>query len=79
MYEVIGFRYVDMTDDDGREIKGHSVFFAVEEDADGLTGRSTCKVFFPASKYPDFRPQVGDLYDLFFNQRRRLPGYRAAV
>ena len=48
MYEVIGFRYVDMTDDDGREIKGHSVFFAVEEDADGLTGRSTCKVFFPA-------------------------------
>lgn len=78
MYEVIGFRYVDMTSEDGKPILGYSVFFAADEGDPGITGRSTYKIFVSAEKFPGFDPQVGDHYDLNFNQKGRLQGIRAA-
>lgn len=74
MYEVLGYRYVDMTDGD-KEIKGYSVFFAVDEGVDDLKGRSTCKVFFSEAKYPEFIPIIGQHMDVFFNQKGRLQGF----
>ena len=74
MYKLIGFRYVDMRDG-GKEIKGYSCFFSVDEQDDELVGRSAIKVFFSEDKFPEFQPQLDDEYLLIFNQKGKLVGY----
>lgn len=75
MYELVGYRYVEMADG-GKEIKGNSCWFLVEENDDEFHGRSGAKVFFSADKYPDFNPQIGDKYLLIFNQKGKLQAYQ---
>ena len=75
MYELVGHRYVEMTDG-GKEIVGYSCWFLVEENDDEFHGRSGAKVFFSTDKYPEFRPQIGDKYLLIFNQKGKLQGFQ---
>ena len=75
MYELCGYRYVDMTDG-GKKIEGFSCWFLVEEADEGFHGRSACKVFFPSDRYLDFDPVIGDQYLLIFNQKGKLQGYQ---
>lgn len=75
MYELVGYRYVEMTDG-GKVIVGNSCWFLVEENDSEFHGRSGAKVFFSADKYPDFRPQIGDKYLLIFNQKGKLQAYQ---
>lgn len=75
MYEVCGIRYVNMKD--GADvIQGFSVFFLVDEPDPEFKGHSTAKVFFSSSRFPDFRPQLGEKYLLIFNQKGRLQAYQ---
>ena len=77
MYELIGYRYVDMEakSRNDSDIQGYSCWFTMEENDENFTGRSACKVFFPTDKYPEFNPVLGDEYLLIFNQRGKLQGY----
>ena len=78
MYELIGYRYVDMEAErrSDRDIQGYSCWFTMEENDGNFTGRSACKVFFPTDKYPDFQPRLGDRYLLIFNQKGKLQGFQ---
>ena len=75
MYELVGYRYVEMADG-GKEIKGYSCWFLVEENDDEFHGRSGAKVFLSADKFPAFLPVLGDKYLLIFNQKGKLQAYQ---
>lgn len=75
MYELVGYRYVNMTDG-GKDVIGYSCWFLVEENDDEFYGRSGVKVFFSTVKYPDFKPVLGDKYLLIFNQKGKLQAYQ---
>ena len=75
MYELKGYRYVEMADG-GKEIVGYSCWFLVEENDDDFYGYSGVKVFFSVDKYPDFKPQIGGKYLLIFNQKGKLLTYQ---
>lgn len=75
MYELVGYRYVNMADG-GKEIKGNSCWFLAEENDDDFHGRSGVKVFFSDDKFPDFVPQLCDKYMLIFNQKGKLQGFQ---
>lgn len=74
MYRLCGYRFVDMHDG-GKEIKGYSCFFTVDEQDSELVGRSAIKVFFSADKFPEFMPVLDQDYLLIFNQKGKLVGY----
>ena len=74
MYEIVGFRFVDMKTEDGK-LQGYSCFILNNEEQSGLTGAEAIKVFFSCDKFPEFRPEVGQHYDLRFNQKGKLTGY----
>lgn len=78
MYELVGFRYVDIVAEkkNDRDMKGWSCWFLMDENDQDFTGRSGVKVFFDDLKYPDFKPQIGDKYVLIFNQKGKLQGYQ---
>lgn len=78
MYELVGYRYVDMVAEkkNERDVKGYSCFFLVDENDPALTGRSAVKVFFSDEKFPDFKPELGDKYLLLFNQKGKFQGYQ---
>ena len=75
MYELVGYRYVEIADG-GKEIKGYSCWFLVEENDDEFQGRSAAKVFFSVDKYPNFVPRIGDKYLLIFNQKGKLQAFQ---
>lgn len=75
MYELVGYRYVDMADG-GKEIKGNSCWFLAEENDDDFHGRSGVKVFFSDDKFPEFSPNLGDRYLLIFNQKGKLQAFQ---
>ena len=73
MYEVGGFRYVDMKD--GTDVvQGYSVYCLVEESDPNFQGRSAVKVFFPRAKFPEFKPELGDKLIIMFK-----PGKKSVV
>lgn len=74
MFELVGFRFVDMKTDNGR-LEGYSCFMLNHEEQSGLTGAEAIKVFFSAEKFPDFAPKLNQRYDLRFNQKGRLTGW----
>lgn len=74
MYEIVGYRYVDMKTTEN-EIKGYSCFILNHEAQDGLEGAEAIKVFFSSDKFPTFKPEVGQKYDLRFNQKGKLIGF----
>ena len=78
MYELVGFRYVDIEAErkNDRDLHGWSCHFLMEERDEEFTGRSGVKVFFSSDIYPDFKPQIGDKYLLLFNQKGKLQGYQ---
>lgn len=78
MYELVGFRYVDIQAErkNDRDLHGYSCHFLMEERDEEFTGRSGVKVFFSSDIYPDFKPQIGDKYVIFFNQKGKLQGYQ---
>lgn len=78
MYELVGYRYVDIQAErkNDRDLKGHSCWFLMDENDEEFTGRSGVKVFFDDLKFPDFKPQVGDNYMLIFNQKGKLQGFQ---
>lgn len=78
MYELIGYRRVDMEAErrNDRDINGMSCWFTMDENDPGFTGRSACKVFFSDDKFPDFEPRIGDKYLLIFNQKGKLQGFQ---
>ena len=78
MYELVGFRYVDIEAErkNDRDLHGYSCHFLMEERDEEFTGRSGVKVFFSNHIYPDFKPQIGDKFILLFNQKGKLQGYQ---
>ena len=78
MYELVGYRYVDIEAErrNDRDLKGYSCWFLMEENDEEFTGRSGVKVFFSSDKYPEFKPQIGDKYLLIFNQKGKLQAYQ---
>ena len=76
MFEVVGYRFVDMKTEDGK-VKGYSCYILNHEEQSGLEGAEAIKVFFSSEKFPDFQPKIGQRYDLRFNQKVRLTGWAA--
>ncbi len=74
MYELVGYRYVDMRTESG-SLKGHSCFFLNHEEQQGLEGAEAIKVFFSEDKFPEFVPVLNARYDLRFNQKGKLVGF----
>ncbi len=74
MYELVGYRYVDMKTDSGT-LKGYSCFFLCREEQQGLEGAEAIKVFFSEDKFPNFQPHLDLRYDLRFSQKGKLIGW----
>lgn len=74
MFEIVGYRFVDMKTTDGT-VKGYSCFILNHEQQSGLEGAEAIKVFFSSEKFPDFAPVLGQRYDLRFNQKGKLTGW----
>ncbi len=74
MFELVGYREVDMKTENG-PLKGHSCFLLNHEEQTGLVGCEAFKVFFSEEKFPDFVPQLNRRYDLRFNQKGKLTGW----
>lgn len=74
MFELVGYRYVDMKTDSGH-LQGYSCFILDHSPQPGLEGAEASKVFFSADKFPDFKPVLGAYYDLRFNQKGKLTGW----
>ncbi len=73
MYELVGYRYVDMVSE-GEKIQGWSCFFLYHEDQEGLTGCEAFKQFLPMAKFSDFEPDLHRNYQLIYNQKKKLTG-----
>lgn len=78
MYELVGYRYVDIEAErkNDRDLRGWSCHFLMDENDQEFTGRSGVKVFLSSDVYPDFKPVLGDKYLLLFNQKGKLQGYQ---
>ena len=85
MYELVGFRYVDIQAErkNDRDLHGYSCHFLMDEIDEEFTGRSGVKVFFSDDKFPDFSVQLedaafklGDKFLLIFNQKGKLQAYQ---
>lgn len=78
MYELVGYRYVDIVGErkNDRDLKGWSCHFLMDERDEEFTGRSGVKVFFSSDIFPDFQPRIGDKYLLIFNQKGKLQGFQ---
>lgn len=74
MYELAGYRFVDMKTEDGK-VQGYSCFILNHEEQNGLIGAEAIKVFFSVEKFPDFNPKLGQKLDLRFNQKGKLTGW----
>ena len=76
MFEIVGYRFVDMKTEDGK-VQGYSCFILNHEEQSGLEGAEAIKVFFSSEKFPDFSPKIGQKLDLRFNQKGKLTGWAA--
>lgn len=77
MYELTGYLYCDIHNPGEDPVVGYSCWFLTDSETDGFVGRCAVKVFFPASKFPDFKPQIGDNYMLVFPQNsKKLKAYQ---
>lgn len=85
MYELVGYRRVDMIGEKkgDRDNHGYSAWFLMNEIDPEFTGRSGVKVFFSDEKFPDFASeiedgthQIGDKFLLIFNQKGKLQAYQ---
>jgi len=78
MYELVGYRYVDIEAErkKDRDLTGYSCHFLMDENDEEFVGRSGVKVFFDNLKFPDFEPRIGDKYLLIFNQKGKLQGFQ---
>lgn len=69
---VIGYRRVDMQDERGKPINGHSLFVAFP--SNGVEGQESCKLFCSDNLAIDtkFVPKVGGAVNIEFNRYGRL-------
>lgn len=75
MYEIVGYRLVDMNTTEGGKVRGYSCFILNKLPQAGLEGVEAIKVFFSSDKFPDFKPVLKQTYDLRFNQKGTLIGW----
>lgn len=84
MYELVGYRRVDMIAErkGDRDNHGYSAWFLMDEVDPEFTGRSGVKVFFSDDKFPDFAHELesgifklGTKFLLVFNQKGKLQAY----
>ena len=85
MYELVGYRRVDMIAErkNDRDLNGFSCWFLMDENDPDFKGRSGVKVFFSDDKFPEFTVQLedaaiklGDKFLLIFNQKGKLQAYQ---
>lgn len=76
MYEVVGYRFVDMKSDDGSQITGYSCYLLNHSEKNGLTGAEALKQFFRQSDFPEFVPELGMKLRLYYDDRRKLIDYK---
>lgn len=66
VYEVVGYREVDVTDDRGR-VQGYTLYVTCVPDNDHIIGTMCDKVFINSSRVR-YVPQVGDTVRLIYNR-----------
>lgn len=71
MYELTGYLYCDIHNEGEDPVVGYSCWFLTESETDGFVGRCAVKVFFPAAKFPEFEPEMGERYMLAFAQNSK--------
>ena len=76
MFELLGFRHLDFSTDDGSSVKGDQLFVAFAED--GVTGRMADKLFIrDGIALPALTP--GMMLDISFNRKGRVISVKAAT
>lgn len=71
MYDVVGFKKVDFTDKDGKQIKGYSLHLVRPFDDDYASGTEVRKEFI-SSQYVSYVPAVGDHVKLIYNRYGKI-------
>lgn len=72
MYEIVGYRFVDMNTTEGGKVRGYSCFILNHEIQGGLEGAEAIKVFFSSDKFPDFKPVLKQTYILFLGYSNNM-------
>lgn len=73
IYEVVGYRRVNFTDDKTKNVvDGYTLFLQRTPDAESkITGLECCKQFISA-QYVSYVPQVGDTIRLIYNRYGKI-------
>ncbi len=69
--EVVGFKKVDFTADNGNQIKGYNVFYTAEGQPN-VKGLEAGKIFLSEEKAKRFDIQTDCSYELFYNRYGRI-------
>ena len=77
-YLVIGLQSFNFKDENGREIKGNSIYFLDKSDREGYRGLKTGKISIPDGLVKEFNVLPG-LYDLEFSVRIGAGGKTVAT
>lgn len=70
IYEVVGFREVDIEDEKGH-VQGYSLYLTSEPKNDNVVG-FVCEKVFIRSRYVSYRPQLGDRIRLIYNRYGKI-------
>ena len=73
IYTVIGIRDIDFVAEDGRNIKGISVYYTYE--TFGVDGVATDKVFISERLLAEKTVEVGDFIRVFFTRKGTVSGF----
>lgn len=70
-WKVVGYRKVDFKDQEGRSVKGYSLFLAREPEDPGITGLEVQKVYISSDRVP-YAPVENQLIGLNYNRYGKI-------
>lgn len=75
IWKVVGYRLVNFTDDNGRAVKGTSLFLAREPVNKNIVGLEVSKLFVGASI--DYVPKENEMVEIAFNRYGKVTSVSA--
>ena len=70
-WKVVGFRKVDFKDQNGKPIKGYTLFLARDPDDEGIIGLEVQKIFISSDRVP-YSPVEGEYIGLNYNRYGKI-------
>ena len=70
-WKVVGFRKVDFKDQEGRPVKGYTLFLARQSDDPNIVGLEVQKIFISSDRVP-YTPVENEMIGLNYNRYGKI-------